>query len=67
MRSLQKAYSRFGQMVCEEECYRQPGLTFKDICAQLRVPEDGLNEIIFKEMGMNGQEILYSFQKLLNL
>jgi len=54
-------------MIYKDEIYKVPGITFTDICAQLGVEEQPLNEIILKEMGMNGPEILYSFQKLLNL
>jgi len=67
MTAIEKAYDRFGRMMYKDEIYKVSGITFSDICAQLRVDEDALNEIIFEEMGMNGPEILYSFQKLLNL
>jgi len=67
MKRIKKAYAEFGRLMNEEQIYAQPGITFKDICAQIGVDEQALNKIIYEEMGMNGPEILESFQKLLNL
>lgn len=48
--------------VCED-----PDITYSDICAALRVCPADLDEILQDELGMNGNEILQSFQKLLTL
>lgn len=54
-------------MLLDDRIYEDPTISFTDICASLRVSPSDLDEILIKEIGMNGPEILQSFQKLLTL
>ena len=54
-------------MLLGDRIYEDPTVTFSGICAALRVSPSDLDEILIKEIGMNGSEILQSFQKLLTL
>ena len=54
-------------MLLDDRIYEDPTISFTDICASLRVSPFDLDEILIKEIGMNGPEILQSFQKLLTL
>lgn len=67
MKTIETAYSEFSRMLLGDRIYEDSTITFPDICASLHVAPSDLNEILIKEIGMNGPEILQSFQKLLNL
>ncbi len=67
MKTLSEAYAAFAALMSDETCLSTPGLTYEGVCARIGVSPADLNEVIFSEMGLNGPEILNSFQKLLNL
>lgn len=67
MKTIETAYPEFSRMLLDDRIYEDPTITFPDICASLEVAPGDLDEILVKEMGMNGPEILQSFQKLLTL
>ncbi len=67
MKTIETAYPEFSRMLLDDRIYEDPTITFSDICASLEVAPGDLDEILVKEMGMNGPEILQSFQKLLTL
>ena len=67
MRTMANAYSNFSRMLLDDRIYEDGNISFYDICAALRVSPGSLNEILEDELGMNGPEILQSFQKLLTL
>lgn len=54
-------------MLLCDSIYEDPDICYTDICASLRVSPADLDEILLDELGMNGNEILQSFQKLLTL
>ena len=54
-------------MLLEDRIYEDNTVTYEDLCAALHVSPGSLDEILLEELGMNGWEILYSFQNLLNL
>ena len=51
----------------DDRIYEDETVTFTDICTALGASPSDLNEKLVEEMGMNGPEILQSFQKLLTL
>lgn len=67
MKTIETAYSEFSRMLLGDRIYEDPTITFHDICTTLGASPSDLNEILIKEIGMNGPEILQSFQKLLTL
>ena len=67
MRTIASTYSNFSRMLLRDRVCEDPDITYSDICAALRVCPADLNEILQDELGMNGNEILQSFQKLLTL
>lgn len=62
-----RAYAEFSAMMLGDRIYEDPRVSYEDICAALRVSPSCLDRILVRELGMKGREILYSFQKLLNL
>lgn len=54
-------------MLLQDRIHEDRTVTYDDICAALQVSPSSLDEMLLKELGMNGREILYSFQNLLNL
>lgn len=67
MRTIAAAYSDFSRMIVDDLIFEDDTVNFTDICASLRICPADLNEILQDELGMNGDEILQSFQKLLTL
>ena len=67
MKTIAAVYSNFSRMLLDDRIYEDPTISYADICAALHVAPSDLDEYLQKEMGMNGSEILQSFQKLLTL
>ena len=67
MRTIAATYSDFSRMLLDDRIYEDTTISYTDICAFLHVCPADLDEILQEEMGMNGNEILQSFQKLLTL
>ena len=67
MKTLPAAYYEFSRMILDDHIYEDNSISFPDICAALHVSPGSMNEILEDELGMNGPEILQSFQKLLTL
>ena len=67
MKTMDTTYQEFARMLLDDRIYEDTTITFADICAALRVCPSDLDEKLLEEMGMNGTEILQSFQKLLTL
>ena len=54
-------------MMLDDRIYEDTTITYTDICAALHVSPGSMDEILYRELGMKGSEILQSFQKLLTL
>ena len=67
MGTIAIAYDNFCSMLLYDRIYEDTSVSYPDICAALHVSPGSLDEVLEEELGMNGREILYSFQKLLNL
>jgi hypothetical protein len=67
MRTIAATYSDFSRMLLDDRIYEDTDISYFDICTSLRVSPADLDEILQDELGMNGNEILQSFQKLLTL
>ena len=67
MKTIATAYSEYARMMLDDRIYEDETVTFTDICTALGASPSDLNEKLVEEMGMNGPEILQSFQKLLTL
>lgn len=59
MKTIGKAYAEFQQIMTEGEPV--PGDDFGKICRNIGVSPSDLNEILEKEMGMDGYEIVHYF------
>lgn len=58
------SYRRFARLVEDGESLRDPDITFKSICRRLLVSPSSLDEIIEKELGMKGQEVIDNYRKI---
>lgn len=67
MRTIAATYSDFSRMILDDRIYEDDTIAYADICSSLHVCPADLEEILYDELGMNGNEILQSFQKLLTL
>lgn len=67
MRTIAATYSDFSRMILDDRIYEDDTIAYADICSSLHVCPSDLDEILYDELGMNGNEILQSFQKLLTL
>jgi len=59
-----KSYRRFARLIEDGEILRNPDITFKDICRRLLVSPSSLDEIIERELGMKGQEVIDIYRKI---
>lgn len=57
---LEKSYERFRHAVDVGRVYENPYLRFSTVCRFLRVSPRDLDELLFRELGMSGEEILQS-------
>ncbi len=64
MRTIESIYSDFAQMLLADRIYEDDTVTFPDICRALGVSPGRLNDLLREELGMDGSEVLYSFQKV---
>ena len=64
---INKVYERFWRLVSERCPSGNPDAEFCTFCKSQRVSPVSMNALLEEELGMSGPEILYSFQKMLNL
>ena len=67
MKTIARAYSEFGALMEDSAYLSTPNLTFAGVCAHIGVSPSSLNEVLRKELGFYGPDILEYFQKFLNL
>lgn len=57
MQTLNKAYIRFSQMI-EDGSYNTEGVNFASMCRSIGVAPASMEEVIWQELGMGGEELL---------
>ena len=67
MCTVNNAYSRFASGIMDGSLFAENEKSFCGICKKINVSPVSLDEILLRELGMRGQEILNYFQKVLNL
>ena len=67
MCTVSNAYERFASRVLDGSLPAENEKSFCDFCKKNNVSPVSLDEILERELGMSGQEILNYFQKVLNL
>ena len=67
MCTVNNASARFASGLMDGSLLADNEKSFCEICKKLNVSPVSLDEILVRELGMNGQEILKCFQKVLNL
>ena len=67
MCTVNNAYARFASGLMDGSLIAENDKTFCDFCKKNNVSPVSLDEILLRELGMRGQEILNYFQKVLNL
>ena len=67
MCTVNKAYGRFASALLNDSLSAENAPYFCDYCKTLNVSPVSLDEILERELGLKGQEILNYFQKVLNL
>ena len=60
---LERAYASFGKMMAEDEVYRNPALTFEEICRRIGIPVGRLDRYIYSEMGMTGRQLMEAYRR----
>lgn len=63
MCTMKKSYERFARLIENGETLRDPEVTFKSICRELRVSPSALDEIVERELGVKGQELIDKYRK----
>jgi len=67
MFSMNKKMERFGQYLVSPTQDKNMLPSFQSVCFRLRISPDSFSEILRKELGMNGPEILALYRKFLDL
>lgn len=57
MCTMNRAYARFGHWL-EHSAPATQVPAFRDVCREIRVPPADLDEVLFRETGLHGDEIL---------
>ena len=63
MKNLDEIYERFGQLLEEERPDSDPACTFAGICSRLGVEPGVLEEYIYSQVGMSGEEVLEAYRR----
>ena len=58
MISMDKAYALFGQWLEQGPGPGEAVPTFREVCRKIRVSPVDLDEVVFRETGMHGDEII---------
>ena len=67
MCTVNNAYTLFASGLMDGSLLAENEKSFCKICKRFNVSPVSLDEILMRELGMSGQEILNYFQKVLNL
>lgn len=59
---LMTSYSRFERLMDRTEVWRNPYLSYQDICRMAGVSPASLDEMLLAELGMNGEQILQKYR-----
>lgn len=58
-----RAYEIFVKMITEDNIYLIPTLTFRKLCVSLDTDFKSLDDMVFAELGMTGEEVLISLRE----
>ena len=58
-----RAYEIFVKMITEDNIYLIPNLTFRKLCVSLDTDFKSLDDMVFAELGMTGEEVLTSLRE----
>lgn len=58
MCAISSTYLRFERLMDNEKVYRNPDITFRSICRRLAISPSSLEEILLRELGMSGDELV---------
>jgi len=64
MCALSNSYRRFARLIESGEVLRDPDITFIGVCRKLWISPSSLDEIIERELGMTGQEVIDFYRKI---
>ena len=62
MITLLASYRVFWDLLDRERVYLDPSLDFPTICAFIGIPPENLDNLLFQETGLHGQDILTHFR-----
>lgn len=63
MDKIWKAYERFYRLLEVEKIHLNNNITFRYICTQLNINSRALDNLLFTELGLNGDEILKEYRR----
>jgi len=61
---VMSTYRRFAELMEDREFLHKQNVTFNNVCRQLSVSPSSLDEIIEKELGMSGREVIDYYRKI---
>lgn len=63
--NIDQAYAEFGFLMAEEEIYADPKVDFQSVCTRIGCSPEALDEMIIREMGMTGTELMEAYREQL--
>lgn len=63
MSTIYKKYIEFVIAICKDKLYEETRLDYVDICQALRISPIELSEILFRELGLSGEDYLNCLRK----
>ena len=57
-------YAAFSRLLEEDKLYRDRSLRFEDLCQRIGTDPAALEEVLLRELGMTGEEILSMFRNI---
>ena len=62
MDRLEKVYREFGVMMTEDRIYEDASVSYADICKELGVLPPELDEVLLRELGYTGEELMEKYR-----
>ncbi len=62
MDRLEKVYREFGVMMTEDRIYEDASVSYADICKELGVLPSELDEVLLRELGYTGEELMEKYR-----
>lgn len=58
MNSFDDKYAALERLLCEEQIFLNPGISFQEVCSWLQTEETDMDGLLRRELGLGGEELL---------